>query len=185
MKDNHRDESDNILDRALAAYSTQEPLSGLEERVLSRVLAASPTPRFGLPRWVFAVGVAAGVLLFAIALRVHLNSTSQPRATRPGTYSQAATREVGQALSPASSAAAQVVHSEARTHMASALPKLQEFPAPAPLTPGERALLAFVSQAPDEAQKVALEQAQADVPPIQIETIQIEPLHIDGLTEEQ
>src|ERR1035441_4563835 len=54
---------DKPLDNALAQYSSEEPLAGLEQRVLNRVRAEGAPPRSGFGRRVAAAGVAvvAGV----------------------------------------------------------------------------------------------------------------------------
>ena len=49
MDTNRRDELDSIIDRALAGYSTCEPLVGLEDRVLNRIHLANSGRR--QPRW--------------------------------------------------------------------------------------------------------------------------------------
>src|ERR1017187_6269271 len=49
---------DKPLDNALAQYSSEEPLAGLEQRVLNRVRAEGAPPRSGFGRRVAAAGVA-------------------------------------------------------------------------------------------------------------------------------
>jgi hypothetical protein len=63
-----------------------------------------------------------------------------------------------------------------RPHKRQALPRLPQFPAPAPVTNEERALLAFVTRAPKEAQEALIDAPQLDVEPIRIEEIKIQPL---------
>jgi hypothetical protein len=59
------------------------------------------------------------------------------------------------------------------------LPKLEQFPAPTPMTAEERALLAFVEQHPAEARQVFADLQKSDEP-IEIQPIQIPPLQSDG-----
>jgi hypothetical protein len=61
-------------------------------------------------------------------------------------------------------------------HKRKALPRLPQFPAPAPVTNEERALLAFVTRAPKEAQAALIDWQQQSLEPIQIEEIKIQPL---------
>ena len=56
------------------------------------------------------------------------------------------------------------------------LPRLPQFPAPAPMTNEERALLAFVARAPKQAQEALIDAQQQSVEPIRIEEIKIQPL---------
>jgi hypothetical protein len=57
-----------------------------------------------------------------------------------------------------------------------ALPKLDVFPAPQPLTPQEQALVVFVAQAPETGRKAFAEAQQKIGTPISIAAIHIPPL---------
>jgi hypothetical protein len=60
-------------------------------------------------------------------------------------------------------------------------PRQPQFPAPAPVTVEERALLAFVRRSPEEARQVLAESKLQSLEPIRIEEIEIQPLPSDGL----
>src|SRR5258708_16679208 len=58
-----------------------------------------------------------------------------------------------------------------------ALPKLDVFPSPQPLTPQEQALVVFVAQAPETERKAVAEAQQKIKAPISVAPIHIPPLH--------
>jgi hypothetical protein len=61
------------------------------------------------------------------------------------------------------------------------VPKQAEFPIRAPLTHQERALMAFVSSAPDKALQALGETPPTKIEPLRIDGIQLQPLQIgDG-----
>src|ERR1017187_9325760 len=126
---------DKPLDNALAQYSSEEPLAGLEQRVLNRVRAEGAPPRSGFGRRVAATGVAvvAGVVVAAVWW-----GRPVPPPPCPG---------------------------QARR--------------PVPLSSEERALLALVARAPDQAREALLDLQRRSTEPIQVEEIRIEPLRSD------
>jgi hypothetical protein len=169
MESNDSGELESIIDGALSTYSSAEPLAGLEERVLNRIHGAEAgRRRFGPWRWTAAVSALAAMVVAAIALRPRhtpdVRQTSFVAATPPPSRPE---RRVGPKRS-------------ARTATRRALspksyPKQAQFPAPAPLTVEERALLAFV-----EAPRAFAELQKRNNEPIEIQPIQIAPLQIDG-----
>jgi hypothetical protein len=60
------------------------------------------------------------------------------------------------------------------------LPKLEQFPTPVPLTAEERALIAFVTRYPKEAQQAFEDLRKRSEEPIEIQPIQIPPLEDSG-----
>ena len=68
MRNDEPDAIDRVLEEALSRYSSEEPLAGLEQRVLNRVRAEGARPRHWLGRWVFVAGavVAASLAFMAI-----------------------------------------------------------------------------------------------------------------------
>ena len=166
MSNDERDKIESLLDDALASYSRQEPLPGLPRRVLDR-LHADTAPRFAFPRWAWAVPAAACLLSAGILWNRHAATPERVQVTQVSQV--AAARETA----PARPATPRIVD---RPRKRKALPRLPQFPAPAPVTDEERALLAFVTRAPKEAQEALIDAQQLGVEPIRIEEIKIQPL---------
>jgi hypothetical protein len=167
MRNDERDNIESLLDNALASYSMQEPRPGLDRRVLHRI-HSDDAPRLVFPRWSWAIPAAACLLWAGIFWnrhaatpeRVQVSHVAAARATAP----------------PRPATPPMVDH----PHKRQALPRLPQFPAPAPVTNEERALLAFVALAPKEAQEALIDTPQQSVEPIRIEEIKIQPLQSDG-----
>ena len=72
---------DNLLDRALETYSSNEPRYGLEERILARTTAGTNTQRrpvFGRPAWLWLSAMAAAVVIIAVLLYPNGKRQSAP-----------------------------------------------------------------------------------------------------------
>jgi len=167
MSNDERDQIESRLDDALASYSRQEPRPGLERRVLDRIHAgAAPRPTF--PRWAWAIPAAACLLWAGILWTRHIATPDRA----PVTHVAAA-----RAPAPPRAEASPAVN---RPRKRKALPRLPQFPAAAPITNEERALLAFITRAPKEAQESLIDAEQHSAEPIRIEEIKIQPLQSDG-----
>jgi hypothetical protein len=164
MSNEERNHIDSLLDNALASYAKQEPRPGLERRILDRI-HADPAPRFTFPRWIWAIPAAACLLLAVVFWTQHTGRPEQPRPAQ-------VTRAIALPR-PATPETSPIVN---RRRKRKILPKLPQFPAPAPVTNEERALLAFAARAPKEAQESLIEAEQQSVEPIRIEEIKIQPL---------
>ena len=164
------DELDVILDEALATYSLQEPRAGLPGRVMARVMARVHADRaVSRGRWVW---VAAAVALACMAIAMVIgrgDRRSQPVVSE----SMAAAEPVDGPTDPPRRDIFRTVQPGRQT---ASLPRRRSFPSPAPVTHEEQALLTFARQAP----QVALQLSKSDKP-LEIEAIEIRPLHIDGL----
>jgi hypothetical protein len=158
------EELDRRIDSALVGYSDAEPLAGLEERVLRRVRLATRRRMLG---W----AVAASVVVTVIVVRVPHHVGPTYRVGVPAVMRPAPVVEKPRVVA--------VRRAKSRAVRARRLPKLEQFPAPTPLTGAERALRAFVEQHPAEAQQVFAE-LQKSNEPIEIQPIQIPPLQSDG-----
>ncbi len=166
--DNGRDKLDELIDSALASYSGAEPRLGMEARVVSRVRATRVRRR--MLEWGLAFGVASAVVVVAL-IRTEPRTISKPvdvarvmsAQERPPTI-----RPVAK-LRPAM-----------RARRPQALPKLEQFPSPMPLTAEERALVAFVERDPTEAQQVFSDLQKRTDGLVEIQPIQIAPLQSDG-----
>lgn len=175
MGSNERDELDNLLDRALSSYSVQEPRWGLEERLLNRIRAAGAARRFAWLRWAVAIPALACLLVLMFTFRVERDSNSN-------TPQEVRTAAIPLDAAPDTLRTNPEIPKPVRRSGAKRLPfpKREQFPAPAPITDEERALMTFVARAPDEAREVLIEARKRDAEPIQIEEIQIEPLQSGG-----
>ncbi len=167
MKSEPRDELDRILDGALSAYSTAEPLDGLEQRVLNRIGGVkAPRRRFGF--WGFALAASA-VLLIGIAV---LETRSHPAPNVAGSAAPAKHATETRVAAPVRPAVRRTRHVTRKRGR----PEQMVFPTPTPLTTEERALVAFVEQHPKEALVAFTDAPKRDIEPISIEPIQIPPL---------
>ena len=172
MRSEERDPIDALLDEALAGYSSHEPRPGLEQRILNRVRAAGLAPRFAFPRWVFAVPALACLLLWAGIFWIrHAAKPERPEVAH--TVAKISAPPVPPATPEPSRRAVRRRHAR--------YPKLPQFPAPAPITNEERALLALVARAPKEAREALAETRPRNPEPVRIEEINIPPLQSDGL----
>jgi hypothetical protein len=163
MGNEHQVDIDRLLDEALARYSTAEPLAGLEQRVLQRVQVSGG--RLGTVWWKLALAVSVAAAAFAVVLWMR---------TAPAALRVAVTPPHPPQIAAVPEVPLPVITRPARR---TALPKRREFPTPAPLTPGERALLAFVANAPDEARMF---HSRLDEP-IQVGELKVMPLQNDDL----
>ncbi|MEN6536924.1 MAG: hypothetical protein ABFD89_24940 [Bryobacteraceae bacterium] len=186
MKNDDRDELDELIDSALARYSSAEPLDGLEDRVLRRVQGAQRARHSPWRyRLAYAIPVFAVVLIAGVAL--WMGWDEQPRA-RDVARNVAVPAPSGAAQGPRASPTLPVREARPRhattkprrTVPAKSLPKEECFPSPAPLTAEERALVAWVSRAPTEAAQAFGDMQKRSIEPIKIEPIQMPPLQMNG-----
>jgi len=179
MRNDDRDELDDLIDGVLPGYSSAEPLERLEARVLQRVQAAGAARRSPwFYRLGFAIPALTALLLAGVALRTGWHP--QSRATnvaQEAAVSVPSSPIPGPQLSPAP--AIQVVE-PMHSAPARSLPKEEQFPAPMPITDEERALVAWVGRAPLEAEEAFADLRKRSAEPIEIQPIQIPPLQSDG-----
>jgi hypothetical protein len=160
------DDKDRLLDEALKAYVSQEPWPGLEERVLNRVRSAPKRRRFVWLR--FALPLAAAACLWLLFMPRHEPAPPQTAAV----VVEPALVERVEPQPPV------VVHPKRALQKRPRYPKLDQFPAPAPLTEEERALLQLVRTEPEVAQAVAAQ--MRDTEDLHVEPIKIAPLSNGG-----
>ena len=163
-EDERNHEVDKLLDAGLARYTSAEPRPGLENRILAG-LRAQPQPSRWLDwRWAGALAAAAvAVLVLAVFfLRQPLPEPPPPAVARapvpqptptaaptPEPVQPPVITEVQPTPHPNAQASSHFHRSpEGRL---GAGPRLDTFPAPAPLSEQERLLLLFTRQAPKEA----------------------------------
>ena len=175
---------DRVIDEALGAYGVAD--SGLERRALARIAAEhAPVPWRGRSLWA-AFLAAAACLLIAMVL-MHGRPASAPQANRIGPPApHEVPKETARVESPATQRVGRLrrVARPARTAgepAAAALPKLEVFPTPRPLSPAERVLVEFAAHAPaPERRSFLAAQTQAGAP-IHLAEIRINSLHISPL----
>ena len=155
---------DQVLDEALAFYAAGQPAPGLERRILSEVRARRNARRVIFLQW------AVPILTAGYSLAVFWPA-SAPKPPQP---------QISRSIPmPAQPAVAQVRRNVAGPRRRAAVPKKSEFPAHLPLTQEEKALLAFVHDAPEEAVRMFREESSEPIAPIQIDQIEIPPLQTD------
>ncbi|HUE04085.1 MAG TPA: hypothetical protein VMR62_31335 [Bryobacteraceae bacterium] len=172
MRNDETDALDRALDwavdQALAHYSSAEPRDGLAQRVIDRVRAQGAAPRFGFRGWALALAAAAACVMAA----VFWWARPVPHARVAGP----ARRPVPVAVQK-TAVVAGFKQQARRANTPARLPKLREFPAPAPLSEEERAWLTLVERAP--ARDALLDLQRRGDEPIEVEAIKIEPLRSD------
>ena len=175
-----RDELDTLIDSALSTYA--EPRPGLEQRMLARISGevgrSTRRRRFLLA---LAAPVVACLLLFAYLFVKSPHSQPGQMAYTPAEASPAhvETAPVHEPAPKSLSAAPDrrvSYHNHRVPQNTIPRPKLDIFPTPQPLDPGEEALTRFAAQAPEAERKAFVEaQQQADAP-LHIAAIHIQPL---------
>ena len=177
-----RDELDTLIDSALSAYA--EPRPGLERRMLARISGevgrSSRRRRFLLA---LAAPVVACLLLFSYLFVKAPHSQPGHMAYTPAQPSAAhvartPVHEPAPKLLSTTSGRRANHHKERVPQNTIPRPKLDIFPTPHPLNPGEQALTSFAAQAPEADRKAFIEaQQQADAP-LHIAAIHIKPLEL-------
>lgn len=159
---------DRVLDAALAKYAAIEPRTGLEERVLANLRSVNSTGAHGAWwRWSLAAVVAA-ILLVAITLAWRSHTTSRPAiANHPtSTDHRSAGPEKDVAhhdanVIPRRPRQTRRTHALGSVPVVAAVPKLDQFPSPRPLSEQEQILATYVAQFHDEAVLIARARKEA------------------------
>ena len=153
-EDERNHEVDTLLDAGLARYSSAEPRPGLENRILAG-LRAQPQPSRWLD-WRRAGALAtAAVALVIVILFFRQPPPPMPPQTatsRPAPVAPAPPTPTPPVAQPPRTAKASAPRSLSPVQQARVeSPRLETFPAPAPLSEQERLLLLFARQTPQEA----------------------------------
>ncbi len=176
-----RDSLDRLLDSALSTYADPGPDSGLEAGIFARIGAERTAGQRRHWRLLWTAGLPALAACLLLLLATALWRPAPPH-TAPRIQSSAEHPLVASSAQPAPTQPVRrsALH-EARTRGSSiprpaAAPKLDVFPAPAPLSSQEQALVRFVA-ATSEVQHTDLMQAQQQaVEPLRIAAISIPPI---------
>ena len=155
---------EQILNEGMAGYGAQEPLAGLEGRILARI---AERPKRRMTGWWLAM--AAGVAGMAMVL-----IAPHQREERL-TPVQTVAAELRPAVTPVVTAVPLQAVRRHVTRRVKELPKLPVFPTPTPLTAEERLLVAMVRQDPDKAAET-FESLRRRRGPIEIAPLTIAPL---------
>jgi len=174
-------EIDQWLESGLRRYTNVEPRTGLESRVLAKLHAEhnQVASRHG---WWWAAGTATALAAIVVAVWVWQDSREarSPSATTtsPSTYHEESPKATEPQPAPENAhtaggvPAVQVATrrpssifrlSPLPSHelAAAAVPKLEQFPSPRPLSEQEQILMSYVAQFPEKAALVAQAQAEA------------------------
>jgi len=154
------DELDAALDAALTHYAAVEPRAGLEERILAHLHASDAMPSHFRAWWKWGVTLAAVAIIVA-ALALRWERTSKPVIANDPQIAPEAPAETK--LPPLHATVASISHKRSpvrRNNLTpvvetEAVPKLNVFPSPAPLTEQEKMALNYVREFPEEAGLVA------------------------------
>lgn len=185
------DHLDRMIESSLSSYGDLGMDSGLDERILARVSSEKSfnlsEPKRGSRFLLWAALPAAACLLLTLALLksagpgANHQSASSPQHSFRSSGSKA---PVVATITPAQKTPPTAIHpTQPRPTIAvakaAALPKLDVFPLPQPLSPEEQALYTFATQVPEK-QRQAILDAQKNVDaPLNIAAIHIQPLEIN------
>jgi hypothetical protein len=159
------DDLDTLIDGALAAYSTAEPLAGLDQRVLERVRVAEAARR---RRWRWGFVLAAP----ALGATVLMILAPRPEA-QPVRVAIVQPKPAPVALPTLPPASPRPVVKARRPAPKPELPKRNLFPTVSPLTDEERLLVGLAQSNPGFLPPKPVEE-------IEIKPIEIAPLQVDG-----
>lgn len=187
---------DQLLDSALAHRRAEEPLPGLEGRVLERVHATAGEEVAGAKAWKLWIAAAAtvAVVMLFVAIRVANRSHSPTVHTSKANKAvpAPAPKEILAANSgttPKDVGAAPVLEPKRIAHRESKPSRRVEahhwpsqFPTPVPLTAEQKALVQYVRETPPQVLVASLFKRKSEDRPIEIRPLKIAPLEIQPLT---
>ena len=150
------DELDRLLGSALKQYAAVQPREGLEIRILAHLRSQSAEgASHAWWRWFTATAaVAALAVIITMALRPHAKPQSTVAQHLPAS---AAVPNLAATSQPKRAVQRPKVrlHAVADAQVAKALPKLDQFPSPQPLSEQEKILANYVARYPERAVLIA------------------------------
>lgn len=187
------DELDRLVDLALTTYADPGPDSGLEQRVLLRIAGENRlVPALSHLGWfrtwrslaIAAPLAACAILLIFAVSRFFHPSPQPPTVTRQIIAPAQSTHGSTSALTAHSTDLHEQnpVHHRPKSLLAmhralqASLPKLDQFPAPQPLTQEEKALIALATQYPNRAGSLFADHPPQEPEPLTIVAIKIAPI---------
>lgn len=150
------DELDRLLDAALKQYATAQPREGLEGRILAR-MRSEPAERASHAwwRWLTAAAVV-GALAVIISMALRPQARPQPMvAQHPSVTLPAAKLAANSQPRKAVQRPRRRLHAVAEIQVPKAVPKLDQFPSPQPLSEQEKLLASYVAVYPKQAALLA------------------------------
>jgi hypothetical protein len=162
----HEKIANQWLDAALKQYGKAEPRAGLEGRMLASLRAEKERPVERRSWWPAVVAVAAIVVVGGVIFlgREHLGANKEiatvqaPVVHQPQSSVTSEHKPTMKIISVAPETRKSARHRQS-VHVVETEPRLEQFPAPRPLSEQERMLARYVEERPQEAKLVA--QAQA------------------------
>jgi len=150
------DEVDRLLDAALKQYAAVQPREGLEGRILARMRSeTAERASHAWWRWLRAAA-AVGALAVAIAMTLRPHARPQPMvAQHPSVTLPAGKLAASSQPRKTVQRPTRRVHAVAEIQVPKALPKLDQFPSPQPLSEEEKLLASYVAVYPKQAALLA------------------------------
>ncbi len=180
MSDDKRNQFvDELLDASLRRYSQVEPRAGLEERLLAGV--PEQAQRFAWPSWAWIPATATAAILLAALAFYATRQTPAPPVPSVARQIPAPTvpapAPVVSAPAPHPNVSRMRVERTESPGRLGAGPRLETFPARAPLSEQERLLLQFMQQTPKE-QLMARQLGAGPIERLEIQPLSLAPLEI-------
>jgi hypothetical protein len=164
MEPEDKNQLDQWLYSALKQYGEAEPRAGLEGRVLANLRAANVRASAKRTWWPVWAAVAAGIAIAGVSFVAFGNKSAKKETVavqRPSLRLPKAPIATSPAPVLISSASRKPAHRPSVRAVKAPEPRLDQFPAPRPLTQQEEMLISYVEGRPQEAGQVA--QAQAEL----------------------
>ena len=168
MAGDQRDPLEHLLDDALATYVNRDPRPGLERRVLNRIRFEGARPRVPFLRWALPIAAVACLLAGNILWNHRAPAPAPPALVRTEASPAPAITAITQPAKP--------LRSQPGNGRPARTPKRTESPIRTALTHQERALVAFVRRAPDQALRAFGETQPVQIEPLRIDGMQLQPL---------
>jgi hypothetical protein len=149
------------LDAALRNYGANEPRTGLESRILAK-LSSARERSLDQVRWGLALAASVCAILLVTWAGWGFGRHAKSVSRIPAPVESVLPRDAPPATHPIPTNQGQkpsAVHQ--RVSVATATPRLGQFPTPRPLSEQEQLLEEYVAKFPEEAKLVAGEQAEA------------------------
>jgi hypothetical protein len=150
------EELDRLLDAALKQYAAVQPREGLQGRILARMRSeTAESASHAWWRWLSAAA-AVGALAVVIAMTLRPHARPQPMvAQHPPVALPTAKLAASSQQRKAVQRPTRRVHAVADIQVPKALPKLDQFPSPQPLSEEEKLLASYVAVYPKQAALLA------------------------------